>query len=54
MTDLIPTWQIWESSRLEAEEVLAVVGSVPASPVTDDGVTCVKSLGLCQGQGVGR
>lgn len=41
-----PTWQMWESSRLEAEEVLAVVGSVTATPVSDHRVTWVRSLGL--------
>lgn len=43
---LVPTWQMWESSRPEAEEVLAVVGSVTATPVSDHRVTWVRSLGL--------
>lgn len=42
----VPTWQMWESSRPGAEEVLAVVGSVTATPVSDHRVTWVRSLGL--------
>ena len=35
-----------ESSRPEAEEVLAVVGSATATPVSDHRVTWVRSLAL--------
>lgn len=43
---LVPTWQMWESNRLAAEEVPAVVGSVTATPVSGYRVMWVRSLGL--------